>query len=108
MLAKGAFPAKRGVFSAKDIAIAVLRGGRLSPGQPSRRRIGHASAIFERRGLLPAPKRVAKIRGLAEPERVGDVVDRHLRVAQIFDRDFRSQLVEDVAKRSLLLLQFAP
>jgi hypothetical protein len=51
-------------------------------------------------------KRVAKIGSLAEAKRIGDVVDRHLRVAQILNRHFRPQLSEDLPERRSFLAQF--
>ncbi len=51
---------------------------------------------------------MTKIRGLAEAQRMGDVVDGHSRVAQVLDRDFDPQLIEDVAKGGLLLPKSSP
>ena len=49
---------------------------------------------------------MAKIGRLAESEREGDVVDRHLRVAQILDRHFGPQLIENLPERRSFLAQF--
>src|SRR5271165_5533361 len=51
-------------------------------------------------------KRMAKVGRLAEPERKGNVVDRHLRVAQILDRHFGPQLIENLPERRSFLAQF--
>src|ERR1700675_3266961 len=60
-----------------------------------------------RRGLFPTSKGVAEIRGLAETQRMRDVVDRHFRIAQVFYRNFRAQLIEQFTKRRILQAQFA-
>ena len=51
-------------------------------------------------------KRMAKVGRLAEAKRIGDVVHRHLRVAQILDRHFGPQLIENLPERHSFLAQF--
>ena len=63
---------------------------------------------FLRRSVFPASKSVAKIRRFAEAEGVGDIIDRHLSVAQIFYRHLGPQLVEQAAERCVFIAQFAP
>src|SRR5271166_3482625 len=58
---------------------------------------------FVRRSVFPASKRVAKIRRLAEAQGMGDIIDRHLSIAQIFYRHLGPQLVEEIPKRSLFV-----
>ena len=62
---------------------------------------------FLRRSVVPASKSMAKIRCLAETQSVRDIIDRHLRIAQIFYRHLGPQLVEEIAKRSVFVAQFA-
>src|SRR5271165_1752624 len=62
---------------------------------------------FLRRSVIPASKRVAKIRRLAEAQGVGDILDRHLSIAEIFYRHLGPQLVEEVAERRVFVAQFA-
>ena len=55
---------------------------------------------------FPTTKRMAEVGRLAEPKRTRDIVDRHLRVAQILRRHFRPQLIEDRAEGRSFLTQF--
>ena len=51
-------------------------------------------------------KRMAEVGRLAEPKRTRDIVDRHLRVAQILGGHFRPQLIEDLPERRSFVAQF--
>src|SRR5271165_5845984 len=62
---------------------------------------------FLRRSVIPASKRVAKIRRLAEAQGMSDIIDRHLSIAQILYRHLGPQLVEEVAERRFFVAQFA-
>lgn len=68
---------------------------------------GQRSSEFLRRSLFPASKSVAKIRCFAETQSLRNVIDGHLRIAQIFYRHLGPQLIEEVSKRSLFVAQFA-
>lgn len=49
---------------------------------------------------------MAKIRCLAETQSVRDIVNRHLRIAQIFCRHLGPELVEEVTERRVFVAQF--
>ena len=55
--------------------------------------------------LVSSVESVAKIRRFAESQSLRDVIDRHLRIAQIFYRHLGPQLVEEIAKRSPFVAQ---
>src|SRR5208282_3956566 len=61
---------------------------------------------FLRRSVIPASKRVAKVRRFAEAQGMSDIIDRHLSIAQIFCRHLGPQLVEEVAVRRVFVAQF--
>lgn len=52
-------------------------------------------------------KGVAEICGVAESKGVGDILDRHFRIAQIFHRDVGSQLIHQFTKGRSLFTQLA-
>src|SRR4029434_2443635 len=56
----------------------------------------------------PASEGTPKVSGLAETERIGDVVDRQLGVAQVLDGNLHPELVHQIAKRCALLVELAP
>src|SRR5208282_365450 len=63
---------------------------------------------FLRRSVIPASKRVAKVRRFAEAEGMADIIDRHLSIAQILYRHLGPQLVDEVAERRVFVAQFSP
>ena len=51
---------------------------------------------------------MAKVRRFAEAQGMGDIIDRHLTIAQILYRHLGPQLVEEVAERRVFVAQFSP
>src|SRR6266568_9133090 len=100
-------------FAIRSYAI-VRSGKRLNPakepvqsGQSGRHR-GLANVPERmRRRLGPTAECLSEIGGIAEPQRLGDSFDGQIRVAQVLDGHFHSQLVQEVAKGRVLFAQLS-
>jgi hypothetical protein len=68
---------------------------------------GNASELMRRR-FGPAPKRMPEIRGIAEAQGLGNVLDCQIGVAQISDGDVPAQFIDQLTKRGIFFAQFSP